>query len=500
MSNVVGRQGAVQPRLTQRSIRGVSRAGLLLLMLALSVLVSGEHRSEVSRAYPYALSERQRIGFVATSSTWRDDFDVAQLGAGWYVDASPPACATSPEGMDRALMIKVHRWKEHPAWIWLETMVDSHPGSLWLVGNEPDCIHQDNLWPEAYAEIYDEIYTAIKGWDDTALVSPGGIVQPTPLRLEWLDRVLLRYAEIHPEAPQMPVDVWNIHNAILNEVDYDCDPTNAWGAEIPPGIDACEGVLREMGENDRTDIFEQQIWTFREWMADNGYAGHPLIITEFGVLMPLDADRVNTFMDWTFDFLQTATSTDLDYLGDPDDGFRLVQRWAWFSLDNPPYDFNDPQPNTFNGNLFDPYTTEITGYGLNFETHTSSLPLPDYVDLRPVGFWFQPLMPVPAGETVNRTVEVEVRNLGTQDSGPLAVVLVYAGPASGQLLRTIPNLPAGSSEWLSFELARLSQGAYDISAGVDPDNEVPETTECDNELEAIMVVPANVTYLPLVTR
>ena len=94
-------------------------------------------------------------------------------------------------------------------------MVDSHPGSLWLVGNEPDCIWQDNVLPGDYAHVYHQIYTAIKGRDPTALVSPGGIVQPTPLRLQWLDRVLPEYRDVN--GVQMPVDVWNIHNAILRE-------------------------------------------------------------------------------------------------------------------------------------------------------------------------------------------------------------------------------------------------------------------------------------------
>ena len=122
------------------------------------------------------------------------------------------------------------------------------------------------------------------------------------------------------------------------------------------------------------------------------------------------------------------------------------------------------------------------------------------MDLRPVGFRFDPPRPVPAGETVNRTVEVEVQNLGNQDSGLLALKLDYTGPVCGQLQRTIPNLPAGSSDWIAFELAQLSQGAYDISVWVDPDNQVSEITECDNELEIIMVVPTDLTYLPLIAR
>ena len=494
MRNAAGSWETVQPRQALRFSSLVSRSALLLLVLALSVLVSGENRSEVSRAYPYALSERQRYGFVATSSTWRDDFDVVQLGAGWYVDANPPACATSPGGMDGALMIKVHTWPDTDGWLYLEKMIDNNPGALWLVGNEPDCIWQDNLWPEVYAHVYHDIYTGIKQRDPTALVSPGGIVQPTPLRLQWLDRVLAEYNRFY--SGPMPVDVWNIHNAILNEA------RGEWGAEIPPGFAHIDvGVTRTADENDRLDIFVDQIWVFRQWMEDNGYGDKSLIVSEFGILMPVelgfDLERVNNFMNATFQFFATTTDTDL---GDPNDGNRLVQRWAWFSLDNPPYDITDPRPNMFNGNLFDPYTTQITGYGLNFATHTGLFPSPDYVDLRPARFRFDPLRPVPVGETVNSTVKVEVQNLGTRDSGPLAVRLEYAGPASGQLLRTIPNLPAGSSEWFSFELAQLSQGAYDISASVDPDNQISETTECDNELGATMVVPTDLVHFPLVAR
>jgi hypothetical protein len=237
-------------------------------------------------------------------------------------------------------------------------------------------------------------------------------------------------------------------------------------------------------------------------MALNDYGGYPLIVTEFGILMPegwwgYDADDVNAFMDATFQFLSQTTDPGL---GDPDDGGRLVQRWAWFSLDNPPYDQANPQPQTFNGNLFDPYTTDITGYGLNFGTNTIGFPPLDHVELRPGGLRFEPLGPVASGEMVNRMVEVEVQNLGSQDSGAFAVRLAYDGPTSGQLQRSVSNLVSGSSAWISLELTQLSQGAYSISMWVDPDNVVFETTECDNQLESIMVVPADLAYLPLIAR
>jgi len=471
------------------------RAGFIVLALALLVPLAGERRSERGWAYPGSLVEWQRYGFIATSANWRQKFDVAQLSAGWYVDATLPACAASPGGMDRALLIRVRDWTPDrlPG---LESMVDTHPGSLWLVGNEPDCIWQDNVLPEVYADIYHEIYTTIKARDDSALVSPGGIVQPTPLRLQWLDRVLAAYSTRHADAPLMPVDVWNIHNAILREHRDD------WGADIPPGFDEDVGVWREVEDNDDIDIFKQQIWSFRAWMADRGYEGYPLIVTEFGVLMPVEfgftLDRVNAFMDATFEFLRTATSDDSKTLGDPSDGYRLVQRWAWFSLDVPPW---NPVTNVgFNGNLFDPYTMAITGYGLSFAAHTAPLPPVDYRDLRPGGLRFEPLGPVGDGELVNRTVEVEVRNLGSLAAGPFVVSLAYDGPVSGQVQRPIANLAAGSSTWLAFELAGLSVGAYDLLILVDAGGVIAETTECDNQLAAIMVVPSDASYLPLVAR
>jgi hypothetical protein len=257
-----------------------------------------------------------------------------------------------------------------------------------------------------------------------------------------------------------------------------------------------------VADNDRLDIFIQQIWDFRDWMAVVGYEDHPLIVTEFGVLMPVefgfDLARVNAFMDGAFAFLRTATSTALGTQGDPTDGNRLVQRWAWFSLDVPPW--NPVTNEGFNGNLFDPYSTGITGYGIHFATHTASLPPLGFWDLLPGGLRFEPLGPVGEGELVNRQVEVEIRNMGNLDAGPVVVRLAYDGPVSGQLQHSVTNLPAGSSTWVAFELTQLSQGAYTLTVSVDPDDLVSETTECDNVLTSMMMVPTDVTYLPLVAR
>jgi hypothetical protein len=365
---------------------------------------------------------------------------------------------------------------------------------MWLLGNEPDCIWQGNIVPEEYAHIYHEFYTFIKGRDPTSMVAPGGIVQATPLRFQWLNRVLETYQQSY--GTKMPVDVWNIHNAIVNE------KKGGWGAEIPPGIDAEEGRIlpNDFHDNDNMDIFRQQIRAFRQWMKDNGYGGYSLIISEFGVLMPeilgFDAARVNAFMSATFDYLQNATDPNL---GDPNDGYRLVQRWAWFSLDFPAY---DPAIGYgFNGNLFDPQSATLTPMGYHYAQHTSGLPAVTHVDLALEGvvpsLLFKPILP---GETVTRTVYVKVANHGNLNSGSFNVRLQSDGPVDYVLEETVANLAPGAETLLSFVLPDLPLGNYWLNARVDTEESVVESAECNNQAARAMMVPSHLLILPLVSH
>lgn len=457
--------------------------GLVVVWVLAFLLVGLLHTAEAARHRP--LTERQRYGFVATVPDWPQKFDVVQLNAGWYVDATLPGCALAPGGMERALLIPVQAGYTVDAH-WLGPFVDSHPASTWLIGNEPDCIWQDNVLPEEYARIYHELYAFIKSRDPTSLLSPGGIVQPTPLRLEWLDRVLAAYVSDYGQA--MPVDVWNIHNAILNE------ERGGWGADIPPGITASVGAIRNIDDNDNMAIFEAQIRAFRQWMADNGYGGYPLLVTEYGVLMPddygFDADRVNAFMSATFDFFENAAGP----LGDPADGYRLVQRWAWFSLDIQPWD-----PVTgegFNGNLLDPDTQAITGHGLRYASHTESFGALSYVDLVLSAVHTLPAFDLAGpGQPVSRTLQVEVANEGTVEAGSFSVMLEIEGVVHEQ---SIAALPAASSEWVTFALTGLLPGVHPFTISIDPGDQVTESTECNNQVASRVLAPTDRTFLPAV--
>ena len=153
-------------------------------------------------------------------------------------------------------------------------------------------------------------------------------MQPTPLRLQWLDMVLQAYYAAY--GGRMPVDVWSIHNQILQE------DRNDWGCGIPPGIAVDQGMLYSVYDNANIEIFRQHVLDFRIWMRARGEREKPLIISEYGVLMPSEYlgggdaqygdEVVKKFMTDSFDYLLSATDA---ALGCPADGYRLVQRWAW---------------------------------------------------------------------------------------------------------------------------------------------------------------------------
>lgn len=286
-----------------------------------------------------------------------DDFDIAPLRAGWYVDyratPSPPAnngavYAKVMGVWDNGRRDDAARYGYGPTGAALDKTIAAHPGGIYIVGNEPDRRDvQHDVLPENYARLYHDAYAEIKAKDPDAQVWAGAIVQPTPLRLDYLDKVLATYRAEYGEP--MPVDGWAIHAFILNEAScsyysqfYPNDPiglsNKCWGADIPPGNDATDGVHRSVSDNARVDLFTEGIWRFRRWMAQNGYRQTPLYVTEYGVLMPPEygfpSSTVNRYMANTFDFMLDTTDPDLGYSADGD---RLVQRFAWFSTIDPEF-------------------------------------------------------------------------------------------------------------------------------------------------------------------
>lgn len=402
-------------------------------------------------------------------------YKVNDLRLGWYIDWKATAGANRPGDITYMPMVRLKQigsdtYSYSPNQATLLQVASENPGVIWLIGNEPDRrYYQDDLEPQVYAKAYHDLYTLIKGADPTAQIAAGGIVQPTPLRMQYLDLVLQSYQDTYGES--MPVDVWNIHAFILRE--RSCDVyEDCWGAEIPPGIDADQGMLYTVDDNGSIQIFKQNIEAFRQWMADRGYQGCALIITEFGIQMPpsygFPANRVNAFMDATFDYLSAMTNT----LGYPADGYRLVQRWAWYSLTDA----------NFNGWLFDASTKTRTVFGDNFATYTSQVSA--LANLRPVEVLTEvtPLLP---GEPVTVTLRAEVVNNGDiSTSNPVPVVFYNGDPQQDGIEIGTGEVPildgCASAAAVEFLWTDVLTGTYTIFVVVDPYGYLFESNELDN--------------------
>jgi len=384
----------------------------------------------------------------------------------------------------------------------LANQITANLGALWLISNEPDCIYQNNVLPQDYAQAYHDAYTFIKGHDPTASVSAGGIVQPTSLRMQYLDIVLDTYVSLYGEP--LPTDVWSIHSFILREASCAAYPDACWGAEIPPGIAADEGMLYELDDTDDLEIFQQRIVQFRQWMRDRGYRDIPLIITEYGTLLPyydpgslyydsqgspFNEERARDFLYGTFDFLLSASNPDLGY---PADENRLVQRWLWYSLDD---------SINYGGALFDLNSLNPMQLGIDFGAYTEAIsPTVDLfaVDVGQIG----PVLYSPT-DAVTVTLQARVSNVGNVAITQPVTIRFLDG--EGHQIgpdQVISETIAGCAvvKEATIVMSNVSPGAHVVRVVVDPGGEVSEGSEDNNEIYGVVLVAKNQVFLPLTIR
>lgn len=302
-----------------------------------------------------AYSHNDKVGFGLSTRTHAYGWAV-RLGAGWFLD-----WGTRRWPRDIPLTywqtIRLSFQGGHPDERDLTLLVRENPGSTWIIGNEPDNPYQDNISPELFARYYHDYYQKIKDIDPTAKVAVGGVTQPSILRMKYLDRMLLQYREAY--GMNLPADWWTVHGYVLRE------QTGSWGAGIPVGMgqDESLGLLIEPEQHGDIEIFKNQIVNFRSWMANNGFKGCPLAITEMGILLPeefgFSEEVIGQYLETTFSWLNTASDPDVGY---PLDEYRLVQRWAWFSLSDPEFPASD---------LVNLRDSQITRIGLAFSLFTA---------------------------------------------------------------------------------------------------------------------------------
>ncbi|HDQ71734.1 MAG TPA: hypothetical protein ENN19_06510 [Chloroflexi bacterium] len=437
---------------------------------------------------PYP-SDRDRFGFDSEKSPPLTEFDVARLNAGWYSDWGYSANPAHPDHLTYVQLIRFSAGscsspytdpaevKVSPSKATMAQIATAQPGSLWMLSNEPDSCYQGNpVLPEIYAHVYHEYYHYIKSVDPTAVIANGGIVQPTPCRMMYLDVVLDTYQQAYGEP--MPVDVWNIHAFALREV------WDSWGASTPPGVPRSCGIDYKIRDADDIDIFRDNLIAFRQWMKGRGEQDKPLIISEYGILWPdwlSDEDgrkftpaRVSAFMIETFDLFLGETYPEI---GLPQDNGRLVQAWAWYSLS---------EDSQYNGYLFHSKTKAISAMGQAYADYTAALPADDlYVDLSispHVTLDVTPLQNIVLGEPYETTavtlpVSAWVTNLGKLAADGVTiescVTALTAGsvklPCAQQILSVPARYEAEPIPFLAASVVLTQSGLYDLDVTIEMD-------------------------------
>lgn len=405
-----------------------------------------------------------RLGVGGAYSPYVGDYNIGQLNMGRYLDwsvRSDPATQIGlPAGVEFIQTVRVHQLKTcgapcigsyleppqysvSPSLATITGMAASRPGMLWRIGNEierPDWNGggQDEITPELYATVYHHIQAAIKSADPTARLAVGSVILGSPLRLAYLERVWTAYQNQFGYAMGQDIDVWIMHTFLLREVE------NSWGAEVPVGFsntdsdptnnfDPHDGFL--YGANWNTifekhhdlNEFEANIVNFRTWMADHGEQNKPLINTEYGILYTaaygITDQDVKNYLTGSFDYLFTATDPTIGY---PRDGYRLVQGWVWYSLED----------DQWNGNLFNPNTKVLSQFGqtwLNYVTNPAkppaSTPQPNLL-VTDVQATVNPPQVIP-GQSAAITLTAEIANNGnTAAPGPIVVTFWDGDPAN----------------------------------------------------------------------
>ncbi len=512
--------------------------------------------------------------YGTTDLSRRQNAWLTTLGVGWHLNFGSTPWGRI-DSIEYTPVVKVRQNKDGCTYLdgytisppltdqGLGALVDANPGALWIVGNEPDrgpnvdnpndpdCSFrvQDDTEPEWYAQGYHDVYHFIKQRDPSAQVAIAGLVQVTPGRLQYLDKVWDTYLEKY--RTPLPVDVWNMHIYILPEATPDGRPNGV--ANVAVGTDPALAI-RESGddparcpdpqvycwaEHDDLGIFAEQVIAMRDWMKRHGQQNKPLILSEYSILYPtwlLDeygnyftTERVARFMTETLAYLESAADPNLGY---PQDEYRLVQQVLWFSIN---VSRNSAGSSS---NLVDDSLTNLTELGRLYKQEIASRPrarstppsrsagrsgrnttrpspprsgFPTEIASRPraANLLPDPIAPVVAvaggGGQATANLAVEVRNNGNVEAQPPYTVTFYADSALQQPIGSaqVTTSLAGCARRTTRVVVPwegLSPGKHQFWVKVDATNAIVEGREDDNVASGVAFVAPHQVLLPLTAR
>lgn len=467
-----------------------------------------------------------REGIAGWEPYFSVGIDIRELTGGIYLDFTSHAAAPQMRPMEFIQVIRVRQNKDSQGNYLADytttpilsdeaggvgPIIASAPGSLWLIGNEPDRgpdepggSAQDDTFPQLYARIYHDAYQFIKQRDPSAQVAVGGLVEVTPGRLQYLDIVWNTYATLYGHA--MPVDVWNMHLYVLPEirgiasVALGTDPTLAYGFAFthtsggPP--------IYTYGDHDNLSRFDEQVRRMRQWMKAHGQEDKPLLLSEFGLLYDEDVTdefgenftmpRATDFLTKTFNYLSTAADVSI---GMPSDENRLVQQWVWYSVNNPLGYVSNLVTNTV------PLT--FTSVGNMFRTNVGTRPLRPNLQPRAT----TALTPIiqPDESSVTSTLLIQIVNNGNQLVSEPLTVTFYTDATLTQVIDSMvitSGIPGCARRRVTASVVWPDRGVgfHPFWIKVDSANAITETNEADNVITGQVFVGNQQLYLPLVFR
>ena len=408
---------------------------------------------------------------------------------------------------------------------------------MWLIGNEPDrgpnppdytSIGQDDTYPEVYAQIYHEAYEFIKRHDPSARIAIAGLVEITPQRLQYLDKVWNTYAQLY--GTDIPVDIWNMHLYILPEALPDGGPNGI--ASTAVGTDPALGIREGWADrskcfdptnnvycwadHDHLPTFIDQVRKMRTWMKAHGQQNKPLILSEYSQLYPFeDYDnpvnptrcflqdefgkcftpaRVSAFMTETFDYLESNADPELGY---PRDGGRLVQRWLWYALEATGGGGGSAS------NLLTSDSLRLTQPGETFRDNVAARP--QYVNLAANNATHATVRTTRPTDTITATLSVAVVNAGSIQTFSSFTVTFYADSGLTQPIGTaaVDTLLRGcesTTATASVTWSNLAVGTHRFWAKIDSGESIAESDEKDNVIPGSVAIFPNGLHLPIIIR
>jgi hypothetical protein len=396
--------------------------------------------------------------------------------------------------------------------------VTQHPGTLWLVGNEPDrAVIQDALYPQVYARAYHDVYHFIKARDPSADIAIAGLVQVSENRLEYLTIVWDTYKKLY--GVPMPVDVWNMHAYAFPERTFANSNIYAWvalgtnpnNALYDSGGNAAlcgRDDVRCIAEHDDIDLLKEQITNMRRWMKARGQQQKPLIISEYGLLFPYVQDtptqcyiqdefggcfteqRNIDFAKNSFNLLESYVDPALGYAMDDN---RMVQQWLWFATRATEIEKYA---------LVNRAGTALTGVGRAFRDQVVTQPLER--NLR-VHSHNAPHLDLMGGTTGTGKVFLRVMNNGTQAILAPVTITLYSNASLTNVVGSV--VLNGGIRGCTTDLApvaltwpNLSKGVHRYWVKIDSNNQFAETSETDNVITGAIYVDQPTIFLPAIRR